>query len=385
MTRKMASIQRIVALTEIPGADRIEVAQVLGWQVVVNKGLYKVNDLVVYAEIDSWIPNSVAPFLTKEGYEPKEYNGVKGERLRTVKLKKQISQGLILPITVLDRPWDAEEGDDVSEALGIQKWEQPEKEQHGSNIGSTGRSFPSFLRKTDQERIQNYSNIIEKELDTEFEITIKKDGSSCTVFIVQPDSPYYAQAKDAVKGKQKPLTMWQKIKAYFAKKYKDEPVIGICSRNQLLPLNGDSNFHQAVKSVISELNLAVFENSYAIQGEVVAPTIQGNYEKVKDVEFHVFDVFNIEEQRYLLPSERKSLMQYLYISNNYPHVTVLEEGKLRDIINYQEGDNIVQKILDYAEGPGDNPGVKREGVVFKAMSKDLSFKAISNSYLLHKG
>lgn len=100
--RKLACVKRIDDLLPIEGADKIEVAVVGGWKVVVKKGDFKKGELAVYLEIDSWVPTEVAPFLTKSGHEPKEYNGVKGERLRTVKLKKQISQGLLLPISVLD-------------------------------------------------------------------------------------------------------------------------------------------------------------------------------------------------------------------------------------------------------------------------------------------
>ncbi len=101
MTRKMATIRRIDAINPIPGADAIEVATVGGWKVVVKKGEYQVNDLAIYVEIDAWCPTTVAPFLTKPGHTPKVYEGVEGERLRTVKLKKQISQGLLLPLEIL--------------------------------------------------------------------------------------------------------------------------------------------------------------------------------------------------------------------------------------------------------------------------------------------
>ena len=99
--RKLACVKRIDDLLAIEGADKIEVAVVGGWKVVVKKGDFKKGELAVYLEIDSWVPTEVAPFLTKAGNKPKEYNGVKGERLRTVKLKKQISQGLLLPTEFL--------------------------------------------------------------------------------------------------------------------------------------------------------------------------------------------------------------------------------------------------------------------------------------------
>lgn len=100
--RKMATVRRIDAILPIEGADKIEVAVFGGWKVVVKKGEFAADSLVVYCEIDSWLPTEVAPFLTKEGKEPKDYLGVKGERLRTVKLRGQISQGLVLPISVLE-------------------------------------------------------------------------------------------------------------------------------------------------------------------------------------------------------------------------------------------------------------------------------------------
>ena len=108
--RKLASVQRVLEKKPIVGADLIEAYRVNGWWVVDKKDAYKVGDLVVYCEVDSWIPHTLAPFLTKPGHSPREYLGVKGERLRTVKLKGQLSQGLLLPL-VED---NSEEGQDFS-------------------------------------------------------------------------------------------------------------------------------------------------------------------------------------------------------------------------------------------------------------------------------
>jgi RNA ligase (TIGR02306 family) len=133
---KLATLRRIDAIQPIDGADAIECAVVGEWRVVVKKGKYAQGDLAVYCEIDSWIPHSLAPFLSK-GQEPKEYNGVKGERLRTVRLRGQLSQGLLLPYNchpkVLELLADLEvvfgtrvaeeeaQEFDLSEILGIQK------------------------------------------------------------------------------------------------------------------------------------------------------------------------------------------------------------------------------------------------------------------------
>ncbi len=93
----MATIRRIDEIRPIEGADAIEAAVVGGWVVVIKKGEFKAGDLAVYLEIDSWVPHEIAPFLSK-GQEPREYNGVKGERLRTVKLRGTTSQGLLLKL-----------------------------------------------------------------------------------------------------------------------------------------------------------------------------------------------------------------------------------------------------------------------------------------------
>ena len=161
MERVMASIERIVRIDPIEGADKIVKATVKNWSLVtaIDNG-FKVGDLVVYCEIDSWIPHDVAPFLSKGQY-PRVYNGVEGERLKTIKLRGQVSQGLILPVagcfgdTVTISAENAalfREGDDVTEALGIQKWEAPIP---ACLAGVSKGSFPSQIPKTDEERIQN--------------------------------------------------------------------------------------------------------------------------------------------------------------------------------------------------------------------------------------
>jgi RNA ligase (TIGR02306 family) len=96
--RKLATVRKIDALEPIDGADLIETATIGGWKVVVKKGEFSVGQLAVYFEIDSFIPTELAPFLTKEGKEPREYNDIKGERLRTVRLRGTCSQGLLLKL-----------------------------------------------------------------------------------------------------------------------------------------------------------------------------------------------------------------------------------------------------------------------------------------------
>ena len=166
--RKLASIRKIENISDIPGADMISMATIDGWEVVVKKGDFKPGDHVIYLEIDSWVPTTVAPFLTKSGKTPREYNGVPGERLKTVRFRGQISQGLILNYwnfpdvvnafhkTRLVNHWDNNDFD-VTEILGIQKWE-PEIDANLS--GRAKGNFPYFIPKTDSERCISEGTLI---------------------------------------------------------------------------------------------------------------------------------------------------------------------------------------------------------------------------------
>jgi hypothetical protein len=163
--RKLATVRRIHSIDPIPGADAIEVATVGGWRVVVKRGEYTPGDLATYIEIDSWIPTALAPFLSR-GREPRVYDGIAGERLRTVRLRGQLSQGLLLPYAVCGKI--CEEGEDVSELLGIVKYDPPVNAQLA---GMAKGPFPGVITKTDQERCLSGDTLI----DTEFgKLSIKQ-------------------------------------------------------------------------------------------------------------------------------------------------------------------------------------------------------------------
>lgn len=277
-------------------------------------------------EIDSWCPYELAPFLSR-GKEPREFNGVKGERLRTVKLRGQLSQGLLLPIP----EWLSDgmvEGSDVTESLGIQKWERPMPAQLQ---GQMRGSFPSFLRRTDQERIQNMDGWVC--WDDEYEVTTKLDGSSMTVY-------------------------WH------------EGRMGVCSRNV------DLKMDQVGNTFVDMATLLFHDCDFtglAIQGELIGPGIQGNREAINEHQFHVFDIWCIDDQEYMTPEDRREFCHVMDIL----HVPVLHEcAKLSDI-----GVGSIESCLRFAEGPSMNNPV-REGVVFKRVDGKFSFKAINNVFLL---
>lgn len=334
MERKMVTIRKIDSIHPIEGADLIHAVKIGGWTVVAQKSMgYEVGHLVCYAEIDSFIPTEVAPFLTQAGKEPKEYQGIKGERLRTKKLKGVISQGLLLPLSVLDNvESELMEGLDVSAPLGVVKWEPPAEFQSPDAKGL----FPSFIPKTDQERIQNLSKDFQKwkEEGTTWEVTEKLDGSSMTVF------------------------------------YKDGEV-GVCSRNLELKEDENNTFWKAAKSSGAYPVLKNKGLNIALQGELVGPGIQGNKYGLTDHVYFIYDIFDIDKQEYFLPEERQKFVKDTFLN----HVPVLDsalalkEESIEDVLKSAEAKSIV----------GAYP--EREGLVFKSMTTQDSFKAISNKWL----
>ena len=361
--RKLASIAEITYIKPIEGADAIECAIVNGgWPVVVKKGEYQVGDVAIYLEIDSWVPHELAPFLSK-GQEPREYNGVKGERLRTVKLRGQISQGLLLAFsekedTILGPCYTLETenqriklchgvGRDLTDILGIQKWEPPIPAQLA---GMMKGNFPHFIPKTDQERCQNLrKEIFEEHKGETYEVTTKLDGSSMTVYV-----------KDGE--------------------------IGVCSRNiDLKETEGNSFWKAAREQRIVDAMLEISNDKgeeYAIQGELIGEGIQGNPEKLKGQRFYLFDIYSITESRYLKPHERYSIMDKMNLiyDADVEHVPFIDT-----VCGVTNEFSTIDDLLAFAEGPSLNPQTKREGLVFKSYDSDFTFKAIANSYLLkHK-
>ena len=327
--RKMANVRKIDAIGPIEGADAIEVATVGGWKVVIKKGEFQAGDLAVYCEIDSWIPFELAPFLSK-GKEPREFEGVKGERLRTVKLRGQISQGLLLNLdNVIPETHSFGEDSDVSEYLNIKKWEKAIPAQLAGQVKG---NFPTQIPKTDQERVQNLKKEIASAQGAVFEVTEKLEGSSMTV-------------------------------------YKIDGVFGVCSRNLDLKRDENNSFWATAIKLDIENKMA-FSDNFAIQGELIGPGVQGNIYNLSKLEFRVFDIYDIKDGCYLNPADRENIIGRMGLD----HVPVLDDAFVLD-------DNI-EELLKLAEGTSRLGDTEREGIVFKEVNGGITFKAISNKYLL---
>ena len=360
MGRKLASIQKIVNIRPIDGADAIEIATVEGWDVVVaKKDNFKIGDNVIYIETDSIMP------------EKPEYEFLRQRkfRVRAIKLRGQISMGLVLPLSVLPKKTKTREGDDVTDILGVVKYdpqalieerlaaEQAAREKSKIKTFLSRYSwfrrlfaknkrggFPKFISKTDEERIQNIPEILVNEKGTRFEATEKLDGQSGTWFLVRH-------------------------KSLFGTKYS----FGVCSRRILLNRPDNSSYWQMAKKYNIEKvlkNLIGDYNFIAIQGEICGPSIQGNKYGLKENDMWAFNLI-------------------------YPDGKV--EGVVAKGILFTQGikfvpflttffylPETVNDLLDLANGETvlNSSGVLREGIVFRNYKKNISFKAVSPKFLL---
>ena len=369
-TRKLVTIQQITAITDIPGADLIASATIQGWQVIVKKSEFKVNDLCLFFEIDSFLPLEPRyEFLKKTT----KFDGREGYRLKTMKMKGTLSQGLALPLSMFPELPDIEyttlPSCDYSKQLNVIKYDPETQVYAGKSdmkVGKARGNFPSQIPKTNQERIQNLVTYFSTMIDEEFEETLKLDGSSMTCYKVAYNP-----------------SRWEKFKAFFGFKH-PENHFGVCSRN--LELKRTAN---ATQTFDNQGKVSVYDQSdfwstaikydiesklpagYAIQGELIGPKIQANHEKVTELEYYVFDVFNIKTGLYLLPTERREFCAL----HNIPHVPVIST-------NFKPLQLGLDNLLKHVEGQSMNPGTVSEGRVYKHTTKPISFKAISNLYLL---
>jgi RNA ligase (TIGR02306 family) len=335
--RKLASIRIISDIQPIEGADMIELSIVDGWKVVVAKNVgHKVGDMVIYCEIDSFLPiKDEFEFLRKTSYK-KMSDGMEGFRLKTIKMRGQVSQGLILPMSVVEYTnVQFEVGMDVTNLLGITKYEPPIPAELSGKVKGL---FPSFLRKTDEERVQNLTKEYGqyKLLGRKFYVTEKLDGSSATFY------------------------------------YKDG-VFGVCSRNlELLETEGNT-FWKVARELDLENKMKDFGINISLQGELIGEGIQGNPYKIKGQTVKFFNLFDIDLQVYHSLSHLDRALGIMGLKM----VPIVDEFfKLPETI---------ETLLKYADNKSIlNPKFNREGIVIRSNDRTISFKVISNKFLLNE-
>lgn len=330
--RKLAHIERIIALTSIPGADLIERATVQAWDVVVKKGLYQVDDLVAFAEIDTLILNRPwSAFLFKDTRQL--------YRLRTIRLRGTLSQGLLIPIAEIPelagRQW--EEGDDLTELLQLNKWEPV---LPANLAGQIKGNFPHWLRKTDECRLQSAKRVLDEIRDIPVYVAVKMDGTSFTA-------------------------------------YKHEGVFGVCSRNLDMCEDGGDDYWAMAKSIGLPEKLP---DGYAIQAELCGPGIQGNKAGLAAKQLFVFSVWDIKEQAFVSFGFLKTFCE----TYGLEMVPVLPAFVRPDTVD---------QWLAFADTVKYANGAQAEGIVVRPMVERysealrgrLSFKVISNAFLLKTG
>ena len=343
MSRKLASIQEIIRIEPIEGADRIELAYVLGWQCVVNKGQFK-PDKAVYFEIDSFLPiRDEFEFMRASSYRKTDIMG-EGFRLKTMKFRGQISQGLLLPISQFPEiKENVQLGDDVTELLGVRKWEIEERATTG---GTTIGNLPYDVPHTDETRIQAEPELLKEFAGLEYYISTKMDGSSHSVSL-------------------------------------DENGFHVTGHNYEYKDDGKSAFYELVKSMNLEEKMKMYAaksslHVFTIQGEFCAPGIQKNRLKLLKPEWYVF---TIRED-----GKRIGLGRMLEICKELEIQSVPIEETGMDLPSKYP---TVEALLERADG--DYPkGGKKEGIVIRPtepvfserISGALSMKVVNNKYLL---
>ena len=358
--RKLASIQKIKKIEPIEGADRIELVHVLGWQCVAKKGEFKEGDYCVYFEIDSFLP--IEPrfeFLRNSSYKKSELLG-EGFRLKTQKMRGQISQGLVLPCSVFPELWYdpvekmnsvvPTEGQDVTELLGVRKWEIPEKATTG---GTVIGQLPYDVPHTDEIRVQNFLEYTKEFAGLEYYITTKMDGSSHSISI--DENGFHVTGHNY--------------------EYKDDDT---CSFYKHVKERG---YEELMRYWMrNHLNI----KTLTIQGEFCAPGIQKNRLKLEKPEWYVFTVrVNGERMSF---DEMIRILVWSNFDGREGFKTVPLEERGWDLPSKYP---TVESLLERADGEYPNGG-KKEGIVIRPVNPvysetigaELSMKVVNNKYLL---
>jgi RNA ligase (TIGR02306 family) len=333
MERKLVTIRKVLDIKPILNADNIELAVIGGWQCIIKKGEFKVNDLGLFFEIDSFLPEIEQFEFLRRGSTFKTMEteeGLKsGFRLKSIKLRGQLSQGLLLPLSMFPDIDFSDTKKDYAHELGVLKYEPPISPQLQ---GIVKGNFPTHLfPKTSQERVQNIN--IDDLYEKQFIITEKLHGQSMTI-------------------------------------YKNNEDFGVCSRNLDLKESDTNTLWVVANSLKLKEKL---NKNVAIQGELCGEGINKNMYNIKVHKIFVFDIYDIDTQTYYSVPEMIEFCKEL----NLEHVPVLSNNNfngltMEQIIKTADGDSVIGKTI-------------REGFVCKTPERDLSFKIISNNFLLKKG
>ena len=371
MERRLAHIEKIEWIEPIDGADAIELCGVLGWQcVIAKKDKFNVGDVVVYIEVDSVVPERPEfEFLRDRKF-----------RVRTIKLRGQVSQGLVLPVANSVAVKESLIiGQDVTESLGITKYLTPSEQDEIAKqeeaikleknrlkkymmryswfrrmfLSRKQKSgFPYWVQKTDEERIQNLGNkFIEDNSEKVVYVTEKIDYQSGTWTSKQVPS------FNGILGRIIPIK-----KTLFV----------VASRN--LQTNDKSSLYWKIAEKYDLESICKKHAGIIIQGEQGDTKVQGNKYGIKEPKMWVFSV--------IMP-DGKTL--------DYPEMESFCKQNKLDIVPYlgyyklSEIGTTVNDFVEFAKGKSTLKDIHREGVVVRCIEngkKTISFKSINPDFLL---
>ncbi|KAF5603692.1 DRB0094 family RNA ligase [Fusarium subglutinans] len=348
MPRKLVTVRHVSAITAVPRADRIAAATVDGWTWVVPVNVFQVGDRAVFFEIDSLLPATdprfapLAPKIIGPGGPTSapdikfggfaELDGIPSYKLRDISFE---------------------------DILHVRKFEKPAMPLQQTSASETPLpEYPDFIPRTNQERVQNLTDVFSEHGTEIFEESTKMDGSSMTVFYLNDANPLANTVPSEARHNG----------------------VSVCSRNRILVENhprSPSLFYSTARALNLHETLPKIRRNIALQGELCGSSIQSNFEGFPKGThcFFLFAVYDIDEQRYLPPREVYETWAPLL---GVKHVPVHGYRPLNEM-----GSQITD-LVNRAEGRGIN-GRKREGIVFKREDGQFNFKAISNSYLLTHG
>lgn len=339
--RNLVSVQEVKNILPIPDADAIEVVEVLGWKLVVKKNEFQIGDKVVYFEVDSFLPiEDRYEFLRNSSFKKHPTLG-EGFRIKTIKLRGQISQGLALSLPSLGIE-DVSIGTDLTDRLGVRKWEPVETL---SDWGTMREGLPDGVSKTDETRIQSiYDEIMPQFEGRKYYISTKIDGTSITMLRQNGEFKVCSHCNEIIGDA--PSSIWD-----YARKNDIE--------NKIISANVDN---------------------YAFQGEMAGPGIQRNRLNLTAPKWFIFTIKDLSTEKRLGLEEMKVLCEKVGLE-----MVPIEE----------EGDNLIDKyptldaLLERAKGKY-HSGQNKEGIVIRPIEPiyshtvggALSFKVLNNDYLL---
>jgi RNA ligase (TIGR02306 family) len=328
---KLASIERIKAVVNHPNADLLDVVTCLGFQAIVKRDQYKVDDLCVFIQPDVVLPD--APWAT--------FYKAKSNRVKAIRLRQVWSMGIVESLSILpertgfdgdgnEREILPEEGDEVSEILGIVKYEAPEPQDLQAKGG-----LPFGLPITDEER---FNNILELPYGEVVDVTLKRDGKSWTAYAIKKDNEWHT---------------------------------GICGRRLEYKLDCPNDYtkFQFVLSPLLEFAKSQ-DKSIVLRGELTGQKIQSsknNPHSKGETVLHIFSVFLPDENTY---ARKGSEFYFPFVAEKLGlnHVEILE----KDVILTPD---LIKKYSQDVERINDKP---YEGVVVQG--DKFSFKILSHYY-----